>query len=134
MFCAIEVRCAGRADPRAGVIHLVCDPLLGKVTRDVRAEGDAGVLPQVQEVLKSPGVTDLLGNLAGRVEMAVVESVTGGNVAMREALTRKLADMRADLNGPDFPGLDGLFIGLAPMSPAETERPSGLFTSRRGRL
>jgi hypothetical protein len=63
-------------------------------------EGDPGVLPQIREVLQSPEVTDLLGNLARRVEVALVDGATGGNVAMKEGLTKKLAEMRAELAGP----------------------------------
>ncbi|HVK10511.1 MAG TPA: hypothetical protein VM597_17215 [Gemmataceae bacterium] len=67
-----------------------------------RAEkGDQAVLPQVRQVLAAPEVTDLFGNLARRVEATVVEKVCGGNLAMREGLTKKLAEMRAELNGPD---------------------------------
>ena len=63
--------------------------------------GDRSALPQVQQVLQSPEVTDLLGNLARRVEITMVASVTGGNVAMQEGLTKKMAEMRAELAGPD---------------------------------
>jgi hypothetical protein len=67
-----------------------------------RAEdGDASVLPKFREVLKSPEITDLLGNLARRVEIAMVDGATGGNLAMREGLTKRLAEMRAELAGPD---------------------------------
>ncbi len=67
-----------------------------------RAEaGDPAVLPQIREVLASPEVVDLLGNLARRVERGLVDTVSGGNLAVREGLTKKLAEMRADLNGPE---------------------------------
>jgi hypothetical protein len=63
-----------------------------------RAEaGDQTVLPKVREVLQSPEITDLLGNLARRVEVTIVAGATGGNLAMQEGLTKKLADMRAEL-------------------------------------
>lgn len=64
-------------------------------------QGDRSVLPQIREVLASAAVTDLLGNLARRVEATVVEKVCGGNLAMLEGLTKMRAEMRADLNGPD---------------------------------
>lgn len=68
---------------------------------DRAQKGDRSILPQVREVLKSPEVADALGNLARRVEATMVASVTGGNVAMQEGLTKKLAEMRADLLGAD---------------------------------
>lgn len=46
-------------------------------------------------------MAEALGNLARRVQATIVESVTGGNVAMWEALNRKLDGMRAELSGPD---------------------------------
>ena len=74
---------------------------LEDILRRAEEEGDSSVVPQIQEMLKSPEVMDALGNLAGRVEFTMVAAVSGANAITQEALTKKLAEMRTELAGPD---------------------------------
>jgi hypothetical protein len=73
---------------------------LDEILRRARAE-DHSVVPDLQGVLISPEATEALGNLARRVEQQVVDAISLGNVDMREAVLKKLAEMRAELAGPD---------------------------------
>ena len=67
-----------------------------------RAEaGDPAVLPHLKALLAKPGVTDLLGNLAHRLQESVVTGLCGKNLAYREGLAQKMAEMRAELAGPN---------------------------------
>ena len=45
-------------------------------------------------------VVDFFGNLAGRAESRLVENMTGTNLAGRSAIPRKMANLRAELEGP----------------------------------
>jgi hypothetical protein len=69
---------------------------LDEILRRARAE-DHSVVPDLQGVLISPEATEALGNLARRVEQQVVDAISLGNVDMREAVLKKLAEMRAEL-------------------------------------
>jgi len=64
-------------------------------------QGDRSVLPAIREALESPDLTEALGNFARRVQAALVESAAGGNLAMSEAMNKKLDGMRAELSRPD---------------------------------
>lgn len=64
-------------------------------------EGDETIRPKVQALLTNPAVADLLGNLARRVQVAIVDGISGGNVAVQEGVKKKVDDMRAELAGPD---------------------------------
>jgi hypothetical protein len=67
-----------------------------------RAEaGDRAVLPHLKDILATPGVTDLLGNLALRLQETVMTGLCGKNLAYREGVAQKMADMRAELAGPE---------------------------------
>lgn len=68
--------------------------------------GDPAVLPDLRAVLRQPEVVETLGNLAHRVEVALVDRVAGRDLALREALTLKLAAMRTELAGPDASPLE----------------------------
>lgn len=75
-----------------------------------RAEsGDKAALPALRKMLDGvPAMTDLLGNLAHQVEATLVVNAAGENLAFREGATRKLAQIRRDLGGPDPSPLERL--------------------------
>jgi hypothetical protein len=66
-----------------------------------RAEkGDTSTLPQLREILQDPDNVDAFGgNLARQVEYSLMEGLAGKNLAVREALLRKLKLLRAELAG-----------------------------------
>lgn len=68
--------------------------------------GDSAVLPDLRMVLRQPEVVDVLGNLARRIEGELVARLTGKDLAFREAVTTRLAAMRADLAGPNASPLE----------------------------
>jgi hypothetical protein len=63
--------------------------------------GDQAVLPQVRDLLQKPGMTDLLGGLVRQVQDAVVGGMCGNNLAFREGIAQKMAEMRTELAGPN---------------------------------
>jgi hypothetical protein len=83
-------------------------PVEGLLRRAVA--GDPAVLPELRAILRQPEVVDILGNLAHRVEVALVDRVAGRDLAFREALTMKLAAMRTELAGPDASPLERQLI------------------------
>jgi hypothetical protein len=68
-----------------------------------RAEkGDESAVPELQQLLACPeGVMALGGDLARRAEETLLAAFCGKNLCVREAVTRKMADLRAELCGPN---------------------------------
>jgi hypothetical protein len=77
-----------------------------------RAEsGDKSTLPVLREMLQQPGAVDLLGgDLARQAERSLIEAAAGKNLAFKEALTRKLELMRAELAGANPTPLERLLV------------------------
>jgi hypothetical protein len=74
-------------------------------------KGDASTLPALRKLLANPSTVDLLGgNLAANAEQSFVRSLAGDDLAFREALTRKLELMRAELAGPDPTPVERLLV------------------------
>ncbi len=74
-------------------------------------KGDASTLPALRKLLASPSTVDLLGgNLAANAEQSFVRALAGEDLAFREALTRKLELMRAELAGPDPTPVERLLV------------------------
>jgi hypothetical protein len=64
--------------------------------------GDESVLPQLRALLDSnPELWERLGDLAAHAVRAWVELASGQNLIVRESLSRKLDDLKAELAGPD---------------------------------
>jgi hypothetical protein len=65
--------------------------------------GDLSTLPVLEKLLlERPAAVDALGgDLAERAERAMVQALAGDDLGCREALTRKLALLRAELAGPN---------------------------------
>lgn len=73
--------------------------------------GDQSAVPEVRAALKQyPELVDQLGNLAGRVEAALVELASGGNVLGLETLRAHLAQMREELGLAEAAPLESLLI------------------------
>jgi hypothetical protein len=77
-----------------------------------RAEGgDRSTLPELRRILSEPSAVDLLGgDLARQAEEAFVNNAAGKNLVFREALTRKLELLRAELCGPDPTPVERLLV------------------------
>jgi hypothetical protein len=74
-------------------------------------KGDQTTLPAVRELLLPPdNVNTFGGDLPGRVQQALISKMSGDDLLQREALTRKLELMRADLAGPDPTPLERLLV------------------------
>ncbi len=64
--------------------------------------GDQSVLPELRKVLATQGIPALLGGeLARRAEEVLVESLTKTSLLTREAVLARMAELRAELAGPN---------------------------------
>lgn len=73
--------------------------------------GDESVLPAVRALMQStPDMAEALGNLASRAEKAWVKRVSGPHLLLSEAMTQKLAVMKATLLGPLPSELERLIV------------------------
>lgn len=78
---------------------------------DRAQKGDATALPDVRALLAKPGTADILGgNLAKEAVRALVDAYAGNNLLVRESVTKKLAEMRAELAGPTPTALEALLV------------------------
>jgi hypothetical protein len=77
-----------------------------------RAEqGDPTTLPALREVLKNPRNVDLLGGDLGRqVEVSLLNTFLGQNLALRETVLRKLELLRGELAGSAPTPLEELLV------------------------
>lgn len=77
-----------------------------------RAEaGDNEALAITREIFDLvPDLWDAYGDLASAAEKALVDLYSGDNVLGRDALTRKLATVRAELAGPETSPLEQLLV------------------------
>lgn len=74
-------------------------------------KGDAAALAEVREMLKRAGFSDALcGNVARESLWLLVNAYAGKNQVIREATTCKLAEMRAELSGPNPTALEKLLV------------------------
>ncbi|MGO9177913.1 MAG: hypothetical protein ACLQBX_15325 [Candidatus Limnocylindrales bacterium] len=73
--------------------------------------GDQTALPGVRQVFAAaPGIWDAYGDLAATAQNVLVNLVAGKSALTREALQRRLAAMRAELEGPNASPLEGLLV------------------------
>jgi hypothetical protein len=78
----------------------------------LRAEqGDASVMPLLRRLLdETPTLWQRYGDLAEQAELAWLSLVCGNNLALRESLTRRLAQLRAELAGDTASALERLLV------------------------
>jgi hypothetical protein len=75
------------------------------------AAGDATALPPIRELLRAPGIIEAWGgDLARRAERALLDAAAGDNLVFKEAVTRKLELLRAELAGPNPTPLERLLV------------------------
>lgn len=74
--------------------------------------GDQSAVPGIRGILDSmPQAVRLFGgDLAHEAEQALVRAIAGKNLAQREALTRKMEQLRAELGGPNPGPLERLLV------------------------
>jgi hypothetical protein len=74
-------------------------------------EGDASTLPALRKVLQNPATVDMLGgDLARQAEHSFILAAAGEDLAFKEALTRKLALLRAELAGTNSTPVERLLV------------------------
>jgi hypothetical protein len=75
-----------------------------------RAEqGDQSVLPELRAVLdRDPGLWRFAGDLARLAEDSMIALAAGHNLLLKESLSRKVAELKAELAGPTPSLLDRL--------------------------
>jgi hypothetical protein len=73
--------------------------------------GDASTLPVLRKLLENPANVDGFGgDLAHQAALSLIDAAAGENLAFKEALTRKLELLRAELSGPNPTPLDRLLV------------------------
>ena len=73
--------------------------------------GDESTLPALRKMLQDPAAVRMFGgDLAHQAEHFFIEAAAGDQLAFREALTRKLELLRAELAGPDPTPLERLLV------------------------
>jgi hypothetical protein len=84
---------------------------LEKIVERAR-KGDETTLPVLRQLFQNPQAVDRLGgDLARQAEYALIHAAAGKNVALREALYRKLELLRAEVAGPAPAPLERLLVG-----------------------
>jgi hypothetical protein len=99
------------------VKQLPTETTLPTTERDLRnlleraQSGDESTVPVLRELLKVASGTNLFGgDLARQAERSLIEAAAGKNVAVREALNRKLELLRAELAGPNPTPVEKLLV------------------------
>jgi len=73
--------------------------------------GDSTTLPELRRLLQTPAYVDALGgDLARQAEASFINAAGGKDLAVREALTRKLEIMRAELAGKSPTPVERLLV------------------------
>ena len=73
--------------------------------------GDQAALAEVREMLARPGSADILcGNIAREAVRTLVNKYAATNPVVRESVTRKLDEMRAELSGANPTPLEKLLV------------------------
>ncbi len=73
--------------------------------------GDTSTLPALRRMLENPAKVDAMGgDLARQAEQSLINAAAGDNLAFKEALTRKLGLLRAELAGPNPAPLERLLV------------------------
>lgn len=76
--------------------------------------GDESTLPVIRKIVERPeGVALLHGDLAVQAEQSLVKVMGGKNLAYREAITRKLEMLRAELLGENPTPVERLLVERA---------------------
>jgi hypothetical protein len=74
-------------------------------------DGDAGVLPRLRRLLDGrPEVWRQAGDLARHAEQCLLDLLAGRSLFAREAVERKLAELKAGLAGPEPTPLERLLV------------------------
>jgi hypothetical protein len=98
---AAPARPAASVAPSAGEFDAIFDQA---------QHGDATALPALREWLSHPKVLDLVGNLARLAQSRHIDKCAGTNLVYREALPRKLDQLRAELGGPGQSPVEQLLV------------------------
>jgi hypothetical protein len=73
--------------------------------------GDASTLPVLRKMLENPATVDQFGgDLARQAALSLINAAAGEDLAFKEALTRKLELLRAELSGPNPTPLERLLV------------------------
>lgn len=80
-------------------------------------QGDKSCLPALRALLDSGSsraeLIEAYGSPAGWMEGRLIQQSAGKNLAMKEAMTRKLENLRAELSGPSPTPLEKLLVDRA---------------------
>jgi hypothetical protein len=78
---------------------------------DRARKGNASTLPILRKMLEDPATVEALGgNLARQAELSLIDKAAGDNLHFKEALTRKLELLRAELAGPSPTPIERLLV------------------------
>jgi hypothetical protein len=72
--------------------------------------GDTSTLPELWRAFEDPKLVESYGNLARQAERSFIELVAVDNLGFKEALTRKMEILRAELGGPNPTPIERLLV------------------------
>jgi hypothetical protein len=74
--------------------------------------GDESAVPEIRKLLdQAPQFVKVLGgDLAHNAQLMLVQAIAGKHISMREAMHRRMAQLRAELSGPDPDPLERLLV------------------------
>jgi hypothetical protein len=89
----------------------------------------------VREIFRDPAAVERLGgNLAWQAEYSLVRAALGEDLVAREALTRKLELLRAELNGPASTPLERLLVDRVVACWLQLHHADIVLAQREGKL
>lgn len=78
---------------------------------DRAQKGDTSTLPTLQKMFQNPNLVEACGgNLARQAELSFVQAAAGDNLSFKEALTRKMEMLRAELCGANPTPVERLLV------------------------
>ena len=98
-------------------------------------KGDQSVIPALRQAFdENPGLWQQIGDLALNAELSLIAVAAGPNLAMQEALTRKLCDMKTELSEPCDAPLHDLVVARVVLCWLELHYLDSLCTQIRTRF
>ncbi len=95
--------------------------------------GDQGVLPELRQALDAePAVWRQYGDLAAQAQAAWLRLLAGPDLLLQESVERKLAELRAELAGPEPSRVEQLLVERVAACWLQTMYADALYAQAKG--